>query len=144
MDRAAVNKAPADRPLLELLQAYWAALGVSDPRLAQALSERTLRRLADIPDAEQRRVRAIIAAHEVLDEQLATMLHIPHAAPALLAAQAALLSGAVADWPTALFAPPDSAQRALEQLQNAIAVPVPSTVSATMPAQPIEPIWKRP
>lgn len=142
MDVAAVSKPVADLPLLELLKSYWVALGVSDPRLAQALSERTMRRLADIPDAEQRRVRAIIAAHEVLDEQLATVLHIPHSSPALLAAHAALLSGAVADWPAALFAPPDTAQRALEQLQSAIATPVPSMVVGTMPAQPIEPLWK--
>ena len=138
-----MNKSVADLPLLELLTSYWATLGVSDPRLAQALSERTMRRLADIPDPAQRRVRAIIAAHAVLDEHLATALHIPYTSPALLAVQAALLSGAVADWPAALFAPPDSAQRALEQLQSAIAVAVPSTVVGIMPAQPIESIWKK-
>ena len=134
---------PFGPPLLERLQAYWAALGVSDPNLALALSEQTLRRLPDVPEEGESAARAIIAAGELLDDWLAAALDLPRPSPALTAARAALLSGAVPDWPAALFAPPGAAGIALDRLRAAIAEPTPAPSPGAMPAQRIEPIWKR-
>ena len=135
--------APFGEPLLEGLKAYWAALGVSDPNLALALSEQTLRRLPDFPAEGEFAARTIIAAGELLDDWLAAALELPRPSPALTAARAALLSGAVPDWPAALFAPPGAADLALEQLREAIAKPTPAPSPGVMPAQRIEPIWNR-
>ena len=135
--------APFSESLLERLQAYWAALGVSDPNLALALSEQTLRRLPDVPEERESAARAIIAAGELLDDWLAAALDLPRPSPALTAARAALLSGAVPDWPAALFAPPGAAGIALDRLRAAIAEPTPTPSPGAMPAQSIEPFWKR-
>jgi hypothetical protein len=135
--------APFGEPLLEGLKAYWAALGVSDPNLALALSEQTLRRLPDVPEEGESAARAIIAAGELLDDWLAAALDLPRPSPALTAARAALLSGAVPDWPAALFAPPGAAGIALDRLRAAIAEPTPTPSPSAMPAQRIEPVWKR-
>lgn len=135
--------APFGEPLLEGLKAYWAALGVSDPNLALALSEQTLRRLPDVPEEGESAARAIIAAGELLDDWLAAALDLPRPSPALTAARAALLSGAVPDWPAALFAPPGAAGIALDRLRAAIAEPTPAPSPGAMPAQSIEPVWKR-
>jgi hypothetical protein len=135
--------APFGEPLLEGLKAYWAALGVSDPNLALALSEQTLRRLPDVPEEGESAARAIIAAGELLDDWLAAALDLPRPSPALTAARAALLSGAVPDWPAALFAPPGAAGIALDRLRAAIAEPTPTPSPGAMPAQRIEPVWKR-
>ena len=134
---------PFGQPLLDRLQAYWAVLGVSDPNLALALSEQTLRRLPDVPEEGESAARAIIAAGELLDDWLAAALDLPRPSPALTAARAALLSGAVPDWPAALFAPPGAAGIALDRLRTAIAEPTPTPSPGVMPAQRIEPIWKR-
>lgn len=135
--------APFGEPLLESLKAYWAALGVSDPNLALALSEQTLRRLPDFPAEGEFAARTIIAAGELLDDWLAAALDLPRPSPALTAARAALLSGAVPDWPAALFAPPGAAGIALDRLRAAIAEPTPPPSPGVMPAQRIEPVWKR-
>ena len=135
--------APFGEPLLEGLKAYWAALGVSDPNLALALSEQTLRRLPDSPAEGEFAARTIIAAGELLDDWLAAALDLPRPSPALTAARAALLSGAVPDWPAALFAPPGAAGIALDRLRAAIAEPTPPPSPGVMPAQRIEPVWKR-
>lgn len=135
--------APFGEPLLESLKAYWAALGVSDPNLALALSEQTLRRLPDFPAEGEFAARTIIAAGELLDDWLAAALDLPRPSPALTAARAALLSGAVPDWPAALFAPPGAAGIALDRLRAAIAEPAPPPSPGVMPAQRIEPVWKR-
>lgn len=124
--------------VLDRLKAYWAALGVNDPNLALTLSEQTLRRLPDLPNNEESAERAIVAAGEWLEDRLAAALNLPRPSPALLAARAALLSGAVRDWPTALFAPPSAAATALERLRAAIAEPTPSLCLGVMPAQRIE------
>lgn len=134
---------PFGPPLLERLQAYWTALGVSDPNLALALSEQTLRRLPDFPEEGETAARAIIAAGELLDDWLAAALGLPRPSPALTAARAALLSGIVPEWPAALFAPPGAAGIALERLRAAIAEPTPAPSPGSMPAQRIEPLWKR-
>lgn len=137
------SSAPFGERLLECLQAYWAALGVSDPNLALALSEQTLRRLPEAADPGESALRAIIAAGELLDDWLAAALELPRPSPALTAARAALLSGAVPDWPVALFAPPGATGIALEQLREAIAKPTPTPHPGFMPAQRIEPLWSR-
>ena len=149
MDRRPVNKlrsslaAPFGESLLERLQAYWTALGVSDSNLALALSEQTLRRLSDVPEGGESAARAIIAAGELLDDWLAAALELPRPSPALTAARAALLSGVVPEWPVALFAPPGAAGIALDRLRAAIAEPTPPPSPGVMPAQRIEPVWKR-
>jgi hypothetical protein len=135
--------APFGESLLDRLQTYWAALGVRDPNLALALSEQTLRRLPDFPEEGESAARAIIAAGELLDDWLAAALNLPRPSPALIAARAALLSGAVPDWPAALFAPPGTAGIALDRLRTAIAEPTPAPSPGLMPVQRIEPVWKR-
>ncbi|MDQ5908297.1 MAG: hypothetical protein QG599_388 [Pseudomonadota bacterium] len=130
--------APGSEPLLEDLKAYWMALGVTDLSLALALSEQTLRRLPDRPDDEESSARAIIAAGELLDDRLAAALDLPRPSPALRAARAALLSSAVPEWPSILFAPPSAAKPALERLRVAIAEPTPAPNPAPMPTQRIE------
>ncbi|MCP5195315.1 MAG: hypothetical protein H6974_00735 [Gammaproteobacteria bacterium] len=123
---------------LDCLKGYWKVLGVNDPHLALALSEQTLRRLPEFPGGEASIARAIIAAGELLDDWLATALALPRSSPALMAARAALLSGAAPDWPIALFAPPGVAETALERLRAAIAVPTPVPAPGAMPVQRIE------
>jgi hypothetical protein len=148
MDRRSVSTlrsslaAPFSARLLDRLKAYWAALGVADPNLALALSEQTLRRLPDLSDEAESAARAIIAAGELLDDWLAAALDLPRPSPALTAARAALLSGAVPGWPVALFAPPGAAGIALDRLRTAIAEPTPAPSPGAMPAQRIEPLWK--
>jgi hypothetical protein len=125
----------SDEQRLDCLGRYWKALGVNDPHLALALSEQTLRRLAELPRDEASTARAIIAAGELLDDWLAAALELPRPSPALTAARAALLSGAAPDWPAALFAPPGAAGMALEQIRMAIAEPTPPSRPGVMPTQ---------
>lgn len=128
-----------DGQRLDCLKRYWKALGVNDPHLALALSEQTLRRLPEeLREADNSTTQAIIAAGELLDDWLAAALNLPRSSPALLAARAALLSGAAPDWPAALFAPPGAAGPALEQLRTAIAEPTPAPSPGAMPTQRIE------
>lgn len=129
----------SDEECLDCLKNYWKALGVSDPNLALALSEQTLRRLPEIPQGgESRTARAIIAAGELLDDWLATALELPRPSSALTAARAALLSGVMPDWPTALFAPPGTAGTALGHLRAAMSKPTPAPSPGAMPTQRIE------
>lgn len=129
----------SDEECLDCLGNYWKALGVSDPNLALALSEQTLRRLPEISGGEESRMaRAMIAAGELLDDWLATALELPRPSPALTAARAALLSGVMPDWPVALFAPPGAAGAALERLRVVIAQPTPMPSPGAMPTQRIE------
>lgn len=151
MDRRPVNSLrpllatmPFSEPVLNRLKAYWTALGVTDPKLALALSEQSLRRLPELHDEAEVSVRSIIAAGELLDDWLATALDLRRPSTALSAARAALLSGAVPEWPTVLFAPPDTAGAALERLRVAVAEPTPAPSLGLMPAQRIEPLWKLP
>ncbi|MCB1776688.1 MAG: hypothetical protein KDI50_04550 [Candidatus Competibacteraceae bacterium] len=131
--------AASDETCLDCLKDYWKALGVSDPHLALALSEQTLRRLAEPAGGEESRTaRAIIAAGELLDDWLATTLELPQPSQRLTAARAALLSGAAPGWPAALFAPPGVAELALEQIRLAIAEPTPAPSPGAMPVQRIE------
>ena len=150
MDRSKVSAAAPYLPhptavssithLQHRLQAYWQAMGVSDPDQAAALSEQALRRAAELPEIPglDTLARAIAAAGEVLDDWLALALELPRSAPDLAAARAALLSGAAPDWPAALFAPPGVAETALETLRSAIAEPAPEPYPGVMPAQRIE------
>jgi len=130
----------SDEECLDCLSSYWKALGVRDPHLALALSEQTLRRLpAPGEDEATRTMQAITAAGELLDDWLANALELPQPSPTLMAARAALLSGAAPDWPAALFAPPGAAgQTALESIRLAIAEPTPAPSPGAMPAQRIE------
>lgn len=132
--------APSTAQLHYRLQTYWQALGVNDPDQATALSEQALRRAAELPETPglDPLARAIAAAGELLDDWLARALELPRSAPELVAARAALLSGAAPDWPAALFAPPGVAETALETLRSAIAEPAPALCPGVMPAQRIE------
>lgn len=136
---------PFSTSLLENLKIYWSELGVNDANLALALSEQTLRRLPDFGAAEENEytVRAVIAAGELLDDWLAAALELPRPSRALTAARAALLSGAVPDWPSAVFAPLGTADAALEHLRRTIAQPTPVPSPSVMPTQRIEPLWSR-
>jgi hypothetical protein len=149
MDRAQVNAAmpylapasaaPSHGMLLGRLSAYWRALGVSDPDQIAALSEQALRRgLPDRPDSPDPLTGALAAARELLDDWLARTLDLPRQPQALAAARAALLGGAVPDWPAVLFAPPDAARDVSDALRAAVAEPAPAPAPGTMPAQRIE------
>lgn len=149
MDRSKVNAAapylpappsPSSELLLSRLGAYWRALGVSDSDQCVALSEQALRRVSELPDLPgiDPMGRAIIAANDLLDDWLAQALELPRPSAALAAARAALLSGAMPDWPTALFAPPGEAGSGLERLNAVIAEPTPAASPGAMPAQHIE------
>jgi hypothetical protein len=122
------------------LGAYWRALGVHDPDQVAALSEQALRRATESPESPglEPVARALVAAGELLDDWLARTLDLPRPSQELAAARAALLSGAVPDWPAALFAPPGESGAVLDALRAAIAEPTPSPRTSPMPAQRIE------
>lgn len=131
--------APSVEQLYSRLGMYWQALGVSDPDRVAQLSEATLQRavaMPVMPDVDPM-ARAIVAAGAVLDERLAQVLGVPQPSRALAAARAALLSGAVPDWPEALFGSSEIGP-ALEALRAALAEPAPEAVPHPMPAQRIE------
>ena len=132
--------APSSALLFGRLGTYWQALGVTDPAQIAALSEQALRRAADLPETPglDPLARALLAASELLDDWLARALDVPRAAPALVAARAALLGGVAPDWPTTLFAPPGEAEALPDILREAIAEPAPEPVPAAMPTQRIE------
>ncbi|QQS54037.1 MAG: hypothetical protein IPM89_14570 [Candidatus Competibacteraceae bacterium] len=149
MDRAQMNAAMLylappvapfhDGVLLGRLGAYWRALGVSDPDQIAALSEQALRRgLPDRLESPDPLTGALVAARELLDDWLARTLDLPRQPRALAAARAALLSGAVPDWPAVLFAPPDAARDVTDALRAAVAEPVPAPAPGAMPVQRIE------
>lgn len=131
---------PSNDVLLARLNAYWRALGVSDTDQAEALSEQALRRLSELPETPgiDGVGQAILAAGDLLDDWLARALELPKPSSALVAARAALLSGAAPDWPAALFAPPGEASALRDTLRAAIAEPVPTPSLGKMPAQRIE------
>lgn len=131
---------PSSEFVLARLDAYWRALGVTDPQQIAALSEQTLRRMPEgleIPGADPM-TQALIAARNLLDDWLARTLDLPQQPRALAEVRAALLSGAAPDWPTALFAPPGEADEVRDALRAAIAEPTPSPAPGAMPAQRIE------
>ena len=132
--------APSSELLFDRLGAYWRALGVTEPDQVMALSEQALRRTAELPEPPglEPVARALIAAGELLDDWLARALELPRPSRELAAARAALLSGAVPDWPAALFAPPGEAEPLLDTLREAIAESTPPLASGAMPAQRIE------
>lgn len=150
MDRGKVSAAVSYLPpppvalssewLFARLSAYWQALGVSDPDQITALSEQALRRLPELPEIPGVDLvgRAIIAASDLLDDWLAQALELSRPSPALAAARAALLSGAVPDWPAALFAPPGENSILRDMLWAAIAEPTPAPHPGVMPAQRID------
>lgn len=149
MDHGKVGAAPLYPPVstpltdelpFDRLNAYWRALGVTDPDQVAALSEQALRRASELPETPgfDPLARAIIAAGELLDDWLAQVLDLPRQSRTLPVARAALLSGAVPDWPTALFAPPGEPGTVLERLRAAIAEPTPAPGPGIMPAQRIE------
>lgn len=149
MDRSKVSAAthylsapppPSSELLLARLSAYWRALGVTDPDQVTALSEQALRRVPELPELPgiDPVGRAIVAANDLLDDWLAQALELPRPSAALAAARAALLSGAISDWPKALFAPPGQAGTVLDRLGAVIAEPTPAPILGTMPAQRIE------
>lgn len=135
-----LQPAPASEFVLARLGAYWQALGVSDPAQIAALSEQALRRAAESPEPPglDQVARALVAAGELLDDWLVRTLELPRPSRELVAARAALLSGAVPDWPAALFAPPGAASTLLDALRAACAEPTPSPSPGAMPAQRIE------
>jgi uncharacterized protein (DUF2236 family) len=132
--------APSSEFVLARLDAYWRALGVRDPTQIAALSEQALRRAAESPEPAglDSLARALAAASELLDDWLARTLDLPRPSRELAAARAALLSGAVPDWPTALFAPPGEADTLLDALRRAVAEPTPPPTPGAMPAQRID------
>jgi hypothetical protein len=148
MDRAPLGAVapwlPAAPPSSELvlarLDAYWRALGVTDPQQRAALSEQTLRRASEWPETSGSEpvAQALSAARNLLDDWLARTLDLSQQPQALAAARAALLSGAAPDWPAALFAPPGEAEDVRDALRAAIAEPTPPLAPGAMPAQPIE------
>jgi len=131
---------PSNELLFGRLGAYWQALGVTDPAQVTALSEQALRRASELPEMPglDPLARALVAAGELLDDWLARMLELPRQSRELAAARAALLSGAVPDWPAALFAPPGEADIVLDALRAAIAEPTPPPTPGAMPAQRID------
>ena len=135
--------APSSEFILARLGAYWQALGVTDLAQVAALSEQALRRAAESPEPPglDPVTRALVAAGELLDDWLARALELPRPSRELTAARAALLSGAVPDWPAALFAPPGEADTVLNILRAAIAEPTPSPIAGAMPAQRIDLFW---
>lgn len=139
----APTAAPTSEQLHARLGAYWRALGVTDPDQAAALSEQALRRLSELPETPglDPLARAIVAAGDLLDDWLARMLDLPRPSRALVAARAALLSGAVPNWPRVLFAPPGEAESAFEELISALAEPTPAPGPGSMPAQRIDLFW---
>ena len=135
--------APSSEFILARIGAYWQALGVTDPAQVAALSEQALRRAAESPESPglEPVVRALVAAGELLDDWLARALELPRPSRELVAARAALLSGAVPDWPAALFAPPGEANTMLDALRAARAEPTPPPSPGAMPAQRIDLFW---
>lgn len=131
---------PSSELVLARLDAYWRALGVTDPRQIAALSEQTLRRASEWPETSglEPVAQALGAARNLLDDWLARTLDLSQQPQALAAARAALLSGAVPDWPAALFAPPGVADDVRDALRAAIAEPTPPPAPGAMPAQRIE------
>lgn len=140
---AAPTAAPTSEQLYARLGAYWRALGVTDPDQVTALSEQALRRLSELPETPglDPLARAIVAAGDLLDDWLARMLDLPRPSRALVAARAALLSGAVPNWPRMLFAPPGETESAFEELNSALAEPTPAPGPGSMPAQRIDLFW---
>ncbi len=149
MDRSKVSAAasylsapspPSSELLLARLSAYWRALGVTDPDQVTALSEQALRRVPELPELPgiDPVGRAIVAANDLLDDWLAQALELPRPSTALAAARAALLSGAIPDWPKALFARPGQAETVLDRLGAVIAEPAPAPRPGVMPAQRIK------
>ena len=135
--------APSSEFILARIGAYWQALGVTDPAQVAALSEQALRRAAESPESPglEPVARALVAAGELLDDWLARALELPQPSRELVAARAALLSGAVPDWPAALFAPPGEANTLLDALRAARAEPTPPPSPGAMPAQRIDLFW---
>lgn len=132
--------APSIEQLYSRLGMYWRALGVHDPERVAQLSEAALQRAATLPimpDADPM-ARAIAAAGELLDAQLAQVLGQPQSARALTAARAALLSGAVPDGVDTLFASSGATGAMLEELRAALAESTPEPSPSAMPAQRIE------
>ncbi len=131
---------PSSEFVLARLDTYWRALGVIDPRQIAALREQTLRRMPEGPESPglDPMTQALIAARNLLDDWLARTLDLSQQPQMLVAARAALLSGAVPDWPAALFAPPGEADEVRDALRAAIAEPTPAPAPGAMPAQPIE------
>ena len=149
MDRSKVSAAahylsappsPSSELLLARLSAYWRALGVTDPDQVTALSEQAIRRVPELPELPgiDPVGRAIVAANDLLDDWLAQALELPRPSAALAAARAALLSGAIPDWPKALFARPGQAGTELDRLGAVIAEPAPAPSPGVMPAQRIK------
>lgn len=130
----------ASELLFGRLGAYWQTLGVTDPAQVAALSEQALRRADELPETPglDPLARALLAANELLDDWLARVLDLPRTSRNLAAARAALLSGVVPDWPTALFAPPGEAETLLDTLREAIAESTPPPLPGPMPPQRIE------
>jgi hypothetical protein len=131
---------PASEVVRERLDAYWRALGVTDPRQIAALSEQSLRRASEGPEipGSDAMAQALSAARNLLDDWLTRTLELSQQPRALAMARAALLSGAAPDWPAALFAPPGAADDVRDALRAAIAEPTPPPAPGAMPAQPIE------
>jgi hypothetical protein len=132
--------APSSEFVLARLDAYWRALGVTDPTQVAALSEQALRRAAESPEPPglDPVARALTAASDLLDDWLARALDLPRPSRELAAARAALLSGAAPDWPAALFAPPGEASAVLDALRAAIVESTPPPSPGAMPAQRID------
>jgi AcrR family transcriptional regulator len=132
--------APSSEFVLARLDAYWRALGVTDPTQVAALSEQALRRVAESPEPPglDPVARALTAASDLLDDWLARALDLPRPSRELAAARAALLSGAAPDWPAALFAAPGEADTVLDALRAALAEPTPPPSPGAMPAQRID------
>ena len=149
MDRAPLGAVapwlPAARPsssefVRERVEAYWRALGVTDPGQIAALAEQTLRRAPEGPEVSgvDPVAQALVAVRNLLDDWLARTLDLPPQPPALAAARATLLSGVVPDWPSALFAAPGEADEVRDVLRAAIVEPTPPPAPRAMPMQPIE------
>ena len=131
-DSAALASGLGHEPHLACLAAYWRALGVEDPSRINALSQEALRHAANaapLPELDATG-QALAAASALLDDWLARALALAPHSPEVRSARAALLSGAVPDWPEALFAAPDEAHDSLLQRISA------ARAEATPPPDP--------
>jgi hypothetical protein len=131
---------PSSELVMGRLGTYWSSLGVSDPNQITALSEQALHRATELPDTPglDLLARAMWATHDLLDDWLARTLDLPRHSRQVVAARAALLSGAVPNWPSSLFAPPGETEVSLDILRDAIAQPTPTPAPAAMPTQRIK------
>jgi uncharacterized protein YeaC (DUF1315 family) len=126
------------RAVAPQLLGLWLALGVSDAELRRQLVQRVLRRLQAEVERDHRPAGRTLAEQAVcetfafIDDWLARVVGgVAGEPPDLMPFRAALLDGALPDWPLALLHPP--APGAREILLAAIPRPLPPPAPLAMP-----------